>query len=322
MKLLQVLDISKTYGKVEAVKSLSFDVNEGEIIGLLGQNGAGKSTLLSMITTLLKPDCGDIVYRNSSIVKMPKVIQSEMGFVPQEVALYELLSGRENLKFWGGMNGLNKKELGEAIEEICELMGLNDRIDDKVMHYSGGMKRRLNIGVALLHKPKILILDEPTVGIDPQSRQHILRTIRHLNKENGTTVIFSSHYIKEVEEISDRISILHQGKLIGLGTRDELYRVCQLKTMVTFNYDQQSSETSGLENNQLQIKNELNLLNCVNVLEYDKSIIKLEVSDASSSMIDIMRIIHKFSIHYHKIDIKEPNLESVFFYMTNSELSD
>jgi len=207
MTLLDVKDLKKSFKKVEAVKGISFQVEKGEILGLLGPNGAGKSTTISMISTLIRPDGGSIVYDGQDIGSAPKAIQKNLGYVPQEIALYPMLSGRENMYFWGRAYGLKGKELKDRVEDVSEIIGIKDRLKDRVKTYSGGMKRRLNIGVALLHSPDLIIMDEPTVGIDPQSRNHILDTVLELNRR-GMTVIYTSHYMEEVEYLCTRICMM------------------------------------------------------------------------------------------------------------------
>ena len=185
MPLLEIYELRKYFKKIKAVDDISFSVEKGDIVGLLGPNGAGKSTTISMIATLLAPDSGSIRYNGEDILKKPKSIRQSLGLVPQEIALYPSLSGRENLDFWGKAYGLKGSVLQKHIDEVSEIIGITDRLKDKVKKYSGGMKRRLNIGAALLHEPEFIIMDEPTVGIDPQSRNHILDTVKALAKNGG-----------------------------------------------------------------------------------------------------------------------------------------
>jgi ABC-2 type transport system ATP-binding protein len=229
MALLKVEAIQKHFKEVKAVDEISFSVEKGEILGLLGPNGAGKSTTISMISTLIKPDSGAIYYRGKDIVKSPKSIQRKLGYVPQEIALYPMLSGIENLKFWGRAYGLKGEDLKNRIAEVSQIIGIDKRLKDKVDKYSGGMKRRLNIGVALLHNPEIVIMDEPTVGIDPQSRKHILDTVLDLNRK-GMTVIYTSHYMEEIEYLCNKICIMDDGKVIAEGTKEELMDQIKDKT--------------------------------------------------------------------------------------------
>ncbi len=222
MDLIHVQNIKKKYKKVQAVAGIDFKVQQGEIIGLLGPNGAGKSTTISMIATLLKPDEGEIFFKGKSILKHPRYIQKKLGYVPQEIALYPMLTGQENLSFWGRAYGLKGQDLKKAIIETAQIIGISERLNDRVKHYSGGMKRRLNIGVALLHSPELIIMDEPTVGIDPQTRKHILDTVLRLNQEKNMTVIYTSHYMEEVEYVCKHICIMDHGKIIAQGTKDSL----------------------------------------------------------------------------------------------------
>ena len=199
-----------------AVDGVSFAIKEGEIFSLLGPNGAGKTTTISILSCLLKPDSGEADVGGFSVSRKPDEVKKLIGVVPQDIALYEDLSGRENLMFWGRMYGLNGTALTTRVDEVLDLIGLVDRQKDRVDKYSGGMKRRVNIGAALLHKPRILYLDEPTVGIDPQSRRAILDGVKDLNA-GGMTVLYTTHYMEEAQELSDRIGIMDQGKMIAVG---------------------------------------------------------------------------------------------------------
>jgi ABC-2 type transport system ATP-binding protein len=202
--ILEVQNLVKKYGDFTAVKGISFDIKEGEIFSLLGPNGAGKTTTISMLSTLYAPTSGDATIAGHSVTKSPMAVRNAIGVVPQDIALYEDLTAKENLIFWGQMYGLSGKSLTARVDEVLEQIGLVDKAKDRVKTYSGGMKRRVNIGVGLLHKPKLLFMDEPTVGIDPQSRRAILDTVKDLNKQ-GMTVLYTTHYMEEAEELSDRV---------------------------------------------------------------------------------------------------------------------
>ena len=223
--MLELVDLSKKYKQVYAVNQLNMVINKGEIVGLLGPNGAGKSTAISMMTSLVEPSSGDVRFLNNSILKKPAPLRKVIGVVPQEIALYMDLTAEENLRFFGRIYGLKGTELNQKIEEVLEIIGLMDRKKKIVKTFSGGMKRRLNIGVALLHDPEIIIMDEPTVGIDPQSRNYILETVKKLNKEKQMTVLYTSHYMEEVEFLCNRIYIMDHGNLIASGTKDEIKRI-------------------------------------------------------------------------------------------------
>src|SRR5262245_41394068 len=230
--ILEVHGLVKKYGDFAAVKGISFDIKEGEIFSLLGPNGAGKTTTISMLSTLYTPTSGDATIGGHSITKDPMAVKQMIGVVPQEIALYEDLTARENLLFWGQMYGLSGKPLNSRVDEVLEQIGLMDKAKNRVKTYSGGMKRRVNIGVGLLHKPRLLFMDEPTVGIDPQSRRAILDTVKDLNKQ-GMTVLYTTHYMEEAQELSDRVGIIDHGELIALGTQDELTKqVGQTDTLI------------------------------------------------------------------------------------------
>jgi ABC-2 type transport system ATP-binding protein len=221
MSLLRVQGLFKAFGAIRAVDSVSFEVRPGEIYGLLGPNGAGKTTTISMISGLLKPDAGEIIVANTPFWSDPQKAKRIMGVVPQELALYEELSGRENLEFWGRMAGLSSGAAKSRATELLEALTLSDRAKDAVKTYSGGMKRRINLGCALLHKPQLLLLDEPTVGIDPQARLNILEFIKQL-RASGTAILYTTHYLEEAESLCQRIGIIDHGRLLAEGTLKEL----------------------------------------------------------------------------------------------------
>lgn len=220
--MLEINHLKKTYNKKLVVDDICLTIHKGDVLGLIGSNGAGKSTTLSMIATLIKPDSGDILYKGKSIVKSPNQYRSILGFVPQEIALYQELTGMDNLIFWGKAYDLTSEELKNRVEEVIQITGLEKEVlKGRVKEYSGGMKRRLNIGVALLHQPELVIMDEPTVGIDVVSRTRILDTILKIN-QMGTTVIYTGHYMEEMEKICSQICIMEAGKIIISGEKEEL----------------------------------------------------------------------------------------------------
>jgi ABC-2 type transport system ATP-binding protein len=221
MGLLKVQGLFKAYGPVRAVDSVSFEVRAGEIYGLLGPNGAGKTTTISMVSGLIKPDAGEVLVAGTPFWSDPQRAKGIMGVVPQEVAIYEELTGRENLEFWGRMAGLGVSEARSRATELLQALTLADRAKDAVKTYSGGMKRRINLGCSLLHRPQLLLLDEPTVGIDPQARLNILEFVRGL-QASGTAILYTTHYLEEAETLCDRIGILDHGRLLAEGTLKEL----------------------------------------------------------------------------------------------------
>ena len=224
MQAIDVQSLSKSFAEIHAVQEVSFQVQPGEVFSLLGPNGAGKSTTIAMLSTLLRPDQGDALVMGHSILHEPMAVKSVLGVVPQEIALYEDLSARENLVFWGKMYGLRGAALHQRVNELLDTIGLSERANDRLSKYSGGMKRRVNIAVALLHKPRLIYMDEPTVGIDPQSRRNILDSVIDL-KNQGMTVLYTTHYMEEAQELSDHIAIMDHGKLIANGTHAELVQI-------------------------------------------------------------------------------------------------
>ncbi len=221
---IQVDNLHKAFGELKAVQGISFNVLQGEIFSLLGPNGAGKTTTISMLATLLRPDQGDALIMGHSIRNDPTGVKTVLGVVPQDIALYEDLSANENLYFWGKMYGLRGAALKQRVNEVLEIIGLTERAGGRVSKFSGGMKRRVNIGVALLHRPQVLYLDEPTVGIDPQSRRNILDSVVAL-KNQGMTVLYTTHYMEEAQELSDHIAIMDHGQMMAEGTHEELVKI-------------------------------------------------------------------------------------------------
>lgn len=311
MAVLEIKNISKSFKDLKAVEDLSFSIEDREIFGLLGPNGAGKSTTISMISALIKPDKGDIFYKDKTILENPKLLEKELGLVPQDIALYPTLSGYNNLKFWGHVYGLRGKVLTKRIEEIGELIGLTDRLKDRVDKYSGGMKRRLNIGVALIHKPKLLIMDEPTVGIDPQSRNHILNTVKNLNKE-GMTIIYTSHYMEEVEELCDRICIMDKGKLLAQGSKEELIKLVNGK-------EKMDVLLSNLDQNLIEKIRTLANVDEITTKENSLTIIS---EHAENIMGDLIQVIKNTDYRILSMDVKKPTLETVFLHLTGRALRD
>jgi ABC-2 type transport system ATP-binding protein len=311
--ILEVKDLVKKYGDFAAVKGISFDIQEGEIFSLLGPNGAGKTTTISVLSTLFAPTSGDATIAGRSVSKEPMAVRNVIGLVPQELALYDDLSARENLMFWGRMYGLSRRALKARVAEVLEQIGLADRAKERVKTYSGGMKRRVNIGVGLLHKPKLLFMDEPTVGIDPQSRRAILDSVKDLNKQ-GMTVLYTTHYMEEAQELSDRVGIIDHGELIAIGTQAELtHQVGENDTLI-LHIDE------GQDGNSL-----------ADAVRSVSGVLKADVSDHTVAVIapeaeDIMAPViikaNELGIKIRSVDIKEPNLEAVFLHLTGRALRD
>lgn len=240
--MLETDKLTKKFKDTIAVDEVSLMLRQGESVGLLGPNGAGKSTAIAMISTLMKPSSGDVRLKGKSVLKKPAEMRRVLGVVPQKIALYEELSAYENLKFFGRLYGLSGNKLEQRIDYVLELVGLADRKKELVKNYSGGMQRRVNLAAAMMHEPEVLIMDEPTVGIDPQSRNHLLETIRKLNQDEGMTVLYTSHYMEEVEKLCDRVYIMDHGKVIAEGTKEELKAILSDQETVLIEFDQHYPE--------------------------------------------------------------------------------
>ena len=311
--ILEVQNLAKNYGDFQAVKGVSFNIEEGEIFSLLGPNGAGKTTTISMLSTLYTPTSGDAIIAGHSVTKSPMDVRNAIGVVPQDLALYEDLTAKENLIFWGQMYGLSGKPLTSRVDELLEQIGLTDKAKDRVKTYSGGMKRRVNIGVGLLHQPKLLFMDEPTVGIDPQSRRAILDTVKDLNKK-GMTVLYTTHYMEEAEELSNRVGIIDHGELIAIGTQKELTKqIGETETLVL--HIGENEDPEALVTAFKSIKEVLE----ANVINNEISVITSSAKDVLASVVTKA---NERGIKIHSIDIREPNLEAVFLHLTGRALRD
>ncbi|HND47926.1 MAG TPA: ATP-binding cassette domain-containing protein [Anaerolineales bacterium] len=311
--ILQVQNLVKNYGDFQAVKGVSFNVEEGEIFSLLGPNGAGKTTTISMLSTLYAPTSGDATIGGFSITKDPMGVRGIIGVVPQDLALYEDLTARENLMFWGQMYNLSGKPLAMRVDEVLEQIGLTDKAKDRLKTYSGGMKRRVNIGVGLLHKPRLLFMDEPTVGIDPQSRRAILDTVKDLNKQ-GMTLLYTTHYMEEAEELSNRIGIFDHGELIALGTQKELTQnVGEAETLVLHVGENDDSETLA------SVLKKIQGVQQATAVDHEVSVVCAEAEDVLAAVVTTA---NDRGIKIRSIDIREPNLEAVFLHLTGRALRD
>ena len=311
--ILTAQDLHKSYDEVQAVKGVSFDIKQGEIFSLLGPNGAGKTTTISMLSGLLVPTKGDAMVDRNSVTQAPGKVKQVIGVIPQEIALYEAISARENLAFWGKMYGLDGQRIKERIVAMLDLVGLTDRADDKVEAFSGGMKRRLNTAVGLLHEPKILYMDEPTVGIDPQSRRRILDTVKEL-KQEGLTILYTTHYMEEAEELSDRIGILDHGKLIALGTLDELTKmVGEYDTIsVALELDE---DTEGIAKALLELPD-------IYQAYREEDYLVVQARDATDVLPAVITTVNQAGATIKRLKIEEPNLEGVFLHLTGRALRD
>jgi len=311
--ILEARNLVKKYGDFTAVNGISFEIKAGEIFSLLGPNGAGKTTTISMLSTLYVPTRGEATIGGHSITKEPMAVRNLIGVVPQDLALYEDLTARENLSFWGQMYGLSGKTLNSRIDEVLEQIGLTDKARQRLKTYSGGMKRRLNIGVGLLHKPRLLFMDEPTVGIDPQSRRAILNSVKDLNKL-GMTVLYTTHYMEEAEELSDRVGIMDHGELIALGTQAELTKqVGEMETLILH-----IGENDDPERLAAAIRT-LKMVRKADVTDHTVTVI---VPEAEEALAPAVTKANELGIKIHSVDMREPNLEAVFLHLTGRALRD
>ena len=311
--ILVAKDLKKSFDTVKAVQGLSFSVREQEIFSLLGPNGAGKTTTISMLSCLLKPTAGDAQLGGHSVSRAANEVKKIIGIVPQEIALYQTLNAEQNLRFWGNMYGMNAGALKSRMGEVLEQVGLAGRARDRVETFSGGMKRRLNIAVGLLHRPRILFMDEPTVGIDPQSRRNILDMVKALRQE-GMTVIYTTHYMEEAEELSDRVGIIDHGQLIAEGTQNELTRmVGEQETVRCQVAEGEASASTVASLGQVE--------GVVQIAVHDNEIV-LTVNGVGRTLPALMSAMAGLGITPRAIAIEEPNLEAVFLHLTGRALRD
>ena len=317
-KAIEVIKLRKHYGNVKAVDGISFDVRRGEIFSLLGPNGAGKTTTISTICCLLRPSQGEVRVMGHSTLTEPQLVKKELGVIPQEIALYDDLSGRENLYFWGKMYGLRGAQLKQRVEEILALIGLEEHQKGRVGKYSGGMKRRLNIGVALLHRPRLIIMDEPTAGIDPQSRRSILDGVMQLNRE-GATVLYTTHYMEEAQELSDRVAIMDRGKLIALGPREELIRLVGEQTRIDLAV---SAESQKLCKAWEKVPGVTTAVHEVDETGRKNGSISVMVDDSNLVLPRLFECATRLGSRIISVEIREPNLETVFLHLTGRALRD
>ena len=310
-RILECRELRKSFGDLVAVSGISFHISEGETYGLLGPNGAGKTTTISMICGLLERDGGDVLIDGASLTPASVRIKASIGYVPQELAIYPDLTARENLRFFARLYGLGGKEARRRIDEALEITGLAERADDMSKDYSGGMNRRLNIGIGLLNHPRLLVLDEPTAGVDPQSRNAILESVEGLADE-GIGVLYTTHYMEEAERLCDRVGIVDLGELKAEGTRQELVGLVG-------EHDQVQLDATGDLGAGAQVIAEISAVREASVRE---SRIDLIVDQARNVLPDILARTAAAGVSVRSVEVKEPDLEAVFLHLTGKALRD
>ncbi|SPL91191.1 ABC transporter, ATP-binding protein [[Actinomadura] parvosata subsp. kistnae] len=309
-EILKCQNLRKTFGDLVAVDDVSFTIEAGETYGLLGPNGAGKTTTISMIAGILERDGGQVLISGRPHGTTSRWGKKQIGYVPQDLALYPDLSARENLRFFARLHGLGRAEARARIDEVLRMIGLTERAKDPVKEYSGGMKRRLNIGVGLLHRPPLLILDEPTAGVDPQSRNAILESVAALAGE-GVAVLYTTHYMEEAERLCDRIGIIDLGRIRAEGTRRELVGLVG-------ELDRISLTTGGAQ----AVPKELETLPEVRKAGSHEGRLEVMVEDARKSLPRVLAAATDAGVVVRAVEVHEPNLESVFLHLTGKALRD
>jgi ABC-2 type transport system ATP-binding protein len=303
--------LSKRFGDLVAVDDVSFEIAEGETFGLLGPNGAGKTTSISMVAGLLEPDGGAVHVNGTTILTRSTAGRSDIGLVPQELAIYPDLTAEENLRFFGRLYEMTGPELAKRTEEVLEVIGLTDRKDDLIKEFSGGMQRRLNIGIGLLHRPRLLILDEPTVGVDPQSRNAILESVEELSGQ-GIAVLYTTHYMEEAERLCDRVAIIDEGVIKAEGTRRELVSLVGQKDRIRVAMTGDVAEVARIAAQ----------LDGVDETSPSDSGVDVLAADASKLLPELLACVASAGASVSAVEVFEPNLEAVFLHLTGKALRD
>lgn len=319
--ILEASGLVKKFGDFVAVNDVSFKMEEGEVFGLLGPNGAGKSTTISMLTCLYPPNEGEMRIFGHDVVSEAVEVKKLIGVVPQDIALYPTLSARDNLGFFGEMYGLKGRDLKERVETVIDYVAMRERAKDAIKTYSGGMKRRINLAAGLVHSPKLLFLDEPTVGVDPQSRNHIFESVERLNKEQGMAILYTTHYMEEAERLCDRVGIIDRGKIIALDTPKNLVGMLGGGIIQV-----------GLERGDEELRKAVSGLSEVRSADFipqeeteeemfTKAKLKVEArTHANDALVQLIQLFNKKDVQMLSLETLEPNLESVFLHLTGKSL--
>ncbi len=311
MNVLECEGLLKAFDDLVAVDGVGFHIAAGETYGLLGPNGAGKTTSISMIAGILESDAGRVTVAGTEITTRTTDGKAQIGYVPQDIAIYPDLSARENLQFFGKLYGIPKQRLGSRIDEVLEVIGLSDRGDDRTEEYSGGMKRRLNIGIGLLHEPTLLILDEPTVGVDPQSRNAILESVEQLGRR-GTALLYTTHYMEEAERLCDRVAIIDGGKIRAEGTRRQLVELVGQRDTISL----------GVVGSAARLVEALETIEEIESITSSEGSVEILVEGASRLLPRILDVAQQTGVGISGVEVVEPNLESVFLHLTGKALRD
>ena len=306
---LDVRQVQKSYGSMEALRGVSFSIEAGELFGLVGPNGAGKTSLLSILACLSDPSAGEVSFMGKSLRRTDLSSRREIGIGTQDLSVYGELTARENLVFFGKLYGLHGGDLKRRVEEVLEMIGLIDRADQRAGTFSGGMKRRLNLGAAIVHRPRLLLLDEPTAGVDPQSRNHIFERVRELNAA-GLTVVYTSHYMEEVQTLCPRIGILDHGQIIACDTLPALLQLLRGTIRLTV--------ASGAD----LVAEKLAEIPGVKVVLKDRNAIELTSPDVSGTLLQAVKVLRETNVELTGLQTQEPTLEQVFLHLTQHALRD
>jgi ABC-2 type transport system ATP-binding protein len=307
---VQVVDLARSFGSFEAVRGISLEIPAGETFGLLGPNGAGKTTTLSMLSTLLEPTRGDVRVFGASVVDDPAEVRRRVGLAPQQISLYPKLTAQENLEFFGRLHGRDGPALRERVDRLLELVGLAQRRGDLVHTFSGGMQRRLNLACSLIHEPRLLLLDEPTAGVDPQSREKLFEVIHEIASA-GTTIIYTTHYIEEAERLCDRIGILDEGRIVAVGTLQELLEVVGMGEVIEIRSASIARDGRALE-----------MLPEVTRIERDEDVVRVFVESAAHALTSIAGALREAGGDIESLEVYRVSLERVFMHLTGKALRD